>query len=99
MFFEEYTFDKLVQATTLVLVLNVLCSLIAVRMVKMKKEAVIYLCLLNIPLALVSGAYIGTFYSHGFDIPWLVYGLVVSLPSLLLGLLLIGFTPRTWLKK
>jgi hypothetical protein len=98
MFFNEYTDEKFLLAFALVLLMNIILALLFVRRVLLKKQVLKYLSLVNLPLVFVVGAYIGTFYSHGIDIPWPLHGLVATLPGFLIGCVVVGIVPRTWLK-
>ena len=98
MFFKEYSDEKFIQAFILVFVLNVIISWVLVRRVSLKKQAIKYLTLINFPLLLISGAYVGTFYSHGVDVPWPAHGFAACFPSYLLVLVIIWLVPGRWMK-
>ncbi|VAW63593.1 hypothetical protein MNBD_GAMMA10-2796 [hydrothermal vent metagenome] len=94
MFFGEFSELKLGQAFYTVFVLNVIGAVWLARREKLKKKAVMFLCLFSIPLSLISGAYIGTLHGHGISLPWPIFGTVISIAGLLLGLVIIGLMPR-----
>ena len=98
MFFGEYSDDKFIQAIVLVFVVNIIVSWMLVTRLPLKRQCIKYLTLINLPLLLISGAYIGTFYSHGVDIPWPAHGFAACFPSYLLVLVIIWLVPKKWMK-
>jgi len=64
-----------------------------------KEKGSSYFFLINIILMLISGAHVGTFYSHGIDIVWQLHGLALCLPSFVLGIIAILFALKSWRKQ
>jgi hypothetical protein len=93
MFFEQFSPDKFFHTLVVAFAINVLLTVILLKYAGTKVKVLFILIVVNAPLALVSGVYIGNFYSHGFDIKWWAHGIAACAPSLLVCIIVSLFFP------
>lgn len=75
----EYTFPRLVIATSLACLVMGMAALQQMRLGRPIGKVKYFLLKLAVLVWLVSGLFVGTLYSHGVDVAWYIFGVAVSL--------------------
>ncbi|MDO8039488.1 hypothetical protein [Janthinobacterium sp. SUN137] len=74
----EYSFSRLIIAAGLACLVMGMAAIQQMRLGRPIRKVKYFLLKLAMLIWLVSGLFIGTFYSHGFDVAWYIFGAAVS---------------------
>ena len=75
----EYSFSRLIIAASLACLVMGTAAIQQMRLSRPIGKVKYFLLKLAVLVWLVSGLFIGTLYSHGVDVAWYIFGVVVSL--------------------
>ncbi len=90
----EFSPQKLVVVAILSLITLCAAAIYLLRVGSIHKNTIArYLAAIAIVVALLGGSVIGTFHSHGIDIAWWVFGLVIGYAAYLLAGLIVFVWP------
>ncbi|WFR77145.1 hypothetical protein P9875_15590 [Janthinobacterium rivuli] len=88
----EYSFSRLIIAASLACLIMGAAALQQMRLGRPIAKVKYFLLKLAVLVWLVSGRFVGTFYSHGFDVAWYIFGAAVSLA----GCIVAGIAVLAW---
>ncbi|MDN2700722.1 MULTISPECIES: hypothetical protein [unclassified Janthinobacterium] len=88
----EYSFSRLIIAAGLACLAMGMAAIQQMRLGRPLRKVKNFLLKLAVLIWLVSGLFVGTFYSHGFDVAWYIFGAAVSLA----GCVVAGIVVLAW---
>jgi hypothetical protein len=88
----EYSFSRLIIAASLACLVMGMAAIQQMRLGRPIRKVKNFLLKLAVLVWLVSGLFVGTFYSHGFDVAWYIFGAAVSLA----GCIVAGIAVLAW---
>ncbi|MDO8071149.1 hypothetical protein O3299_06410 [Janthinobacterium sp. SUN176] len=92
----EYSFLRLIIAAGLACSVMGMAAIQQMRLARPLRKATYFLLKLAALIWLVSGPFVGTFYSHGFDVAWYMFGAAVSLAGCVVaGIVLLAWAAFT----